>query len=160
MVQICIYTSYKLLENLKRIRWIIKKLERILWSGDRQFWNINDRMFLSWRLCQAKDVNKNNMDLSCQCYQPIDIKFITCSSRFKKILSYLGDGVSALYCQKEGRRQWHMVVWLWTHYCIVVNGSFSILMFCPKQAKTAEITPWTHGVIITSLLRQNDVILT
>ena len=143
MVEICIYASYKLLENLKRIRLIIKKLERVLWSDDRQFWYINvishDRMFLSWRLCQAKHVNKNNMDLSCQCYQPVDIKYITCSSRFKKILSYRGDGVSALYCQKEGRRQWHMVVWLWTHYCTVVNESFSILMFCPKHAKTAEI---------------------
>ena len=80
-----------------------------MWSGDRQFWYINvishDRMFLSRRLCKAKDVNKNHMDLSYQCYQPVDIKFITCSSRFENLLSYLGDGGSALYCHKEGRRQ-------------------------------------------------------
>ena len=65
---ICIYALYMFPESLKRIRWTIRKVWRIMWSADGHFLYINvksyDRMFLRYRPVQAKNMNKSLLDLS------------------------------------------------------------------------------------------------
>ena len=54
-------------------------------------------MFLSLRLCQAKDVNKSHMDLSYECHLSFNIKFTTYPSPFEKLLRnfvYVGAALS------------------------------------------------------------------